>query len=325
MPNLTTGSAVRYICLVLALLLLPVTATAQKGRSNDRQTDRQTDRGRSDQRRSDDRRSDDRRGDQRQDNRPTHGLSPLGLQPPATPRTPWWEQRQVPSWERPQTPAWERQRTPTFELNQIPGWENGNVARAMLDRQRNQQQIGNRHRSRNQSSVVYVVEPYRYFPNPLPASNQFYVTPPPPTQPVAPEPPPPPPAPMGVLRLDVEPRAELQIFVDGVYFGTPADLGEEIALSPGTRRIELRAPGHRTLVFVAEIAADRLVTYRGVLESAGVTPPATPRPPVAVVPPAPAGNRTIYLIPGCYMGNVSPKEMALPPGCDISKLTTITP
>jgi hypothetical protein len=25
------------------------------------------------------------------------------------------------------------------------------------------------------------------------------------------------------------------------------------------------------------------------------------------------------------MGNVSPKEMALPPGCDISKLTTITP
>jgi hypothetical protein len=318
---------VRYICLVLALLVLPVTATAQKGRSNDRQSDRQTDRGRSDQRRSDDRRSDDRRGDQRQDNKPTHGLSPLGLQPPTTPRTPWWEQRQVPSWERPQTPAWERQRTPTFDLNQIPGWENGNVARAMLDRQRNQQQTGTRHRPRHLPPVVYLVEPYRYFPNTLPGSTQFVVTPPPPTQPVSPDPPPPPPAPMGVLFLDVEPRETLQIFVDGVYFGTPADLGDEIALSPGTRRIELRAPGHRALVFVAEIVADRMVTYRGMLDRAPDTPaaPQAPRAPQAPEAPKAVGSRTIYLIPGCYMGNVSPKEMALPPGCDLSKLTTITP
>ena len=33
----------------------------------------------------------------------------------------------------------------------------------------------------------------------------------------------------------------------------------------------------------------------------------------------------MYVIPGCYMGNVSPKNVALPAGCDISKLTTISP
>jgi hypothetical protein len=33
----------------------------------------------------------------------------------------------------------------------------------------------------------------------------------------------------------------------------------------------------------------------------------------------------MYLIPGCYMGNVSPKDVALPAGCDIKKLTTISP
>ena len=33
----------------------------------------------------------------------------------------------------------------------------------------------------------------------------------------------------------------------------------------------------------------------------------------------------MYLIPGCYMGNVQPTAAMLRPGCDISKLTTITP
>ncbi len=32
--------------------------------------------------------------------------------------------------------------------------------------------------------------------------------------------------PMGALRLEVEPKESLQIFVDGVYIGTPADLGD---------------------------------------------------------------------------------------------------
>ena len=33
----------------------------------------------------------------------------------------------------------------------------------------------------------------------------------------------------------------------------------------------------------------------------------------------------MYLIPGCYMGNVEPTAAMIRPGCDISKLVTMTP
>ena len=33
----------------------------------------------------------------------------------------------------------------------------------------------------------------------------------------------------------------------------------------------------------------------------------------------------MYLIPGCYMGNVPPQEVKLPAGCDASRVTTIKP
>jgi hypothetical protein len=59
--------------------------------------------------------------------------------------------------------------------------------------------------------------------------------------------------------------------------------------------------------------------------------PVAPTPPtIAPSPPkttsaVPAGSKTMYVIPGCYLGNVSPKEVALPPGCDLKKLMTILP
>ena len=62
---------------------------------------------------------------------------------------------------------------------------------------------------------------------------------------------------MGALRLEVEPKESLQIFVDGVFLGTPADLGDELELTPGTRRVELRARGYRSLAFSAEIVDGR--------------------------------------------------------------------
>jgi hypothetical protein len=282
------------------LLALPVTTGAQQRRSDDRRADnQQSNRNQSDQRRSDDRRSDDRRT-------------------PAATQLPWWERQQTPWWERQQTPAW--------ELKQIPGWEQGNVARALLDQQRYQQQpnTGNHRRPRHyQPSVVYVLPPYGYYPNSLATTAQFVGASPPPTAPFASEPQQPPP--MGALRLEVEPKESLQIFVDGVYVGTPADLGDELELLPGTRRIELRARGYRTLVFSAEITDGRLITYRGALERFEVERPAAPVVPAAVAPAAPVGSTTMYVIPGCYLGNVSPKTVVLPAGCDISKLTTISP
>ena len=88
---------------------------------------------------------------------------------------------------------------------------------------------------------------------------------------------PPPPEPeTGFLRLEVEPRHILQVFVDGLYLGTIADLGDDIELRLGARRIELRAPGYRTLVFDTRIEFDRTVVYRGALEPIE-EPPVAPR------------------------------------------------
>ena len=131
---------------------------------------------------------------------------------------------------------------------------------------------------------------------------------------------------LGGLRLEVEPKESLQVFLDNVYIGTPLDLADELELLPGIHRIELRAPGYRTLTFDVEIGSARLTTYRGTLDRleaapAPPSPSATPTP----QPQAPKGSTTMYLIPGCYLGNVSPKTVTLPPGCDINKMSTISP
>ncbi|HEX8029878.1 MAG TPA: hypothetical protein VF491_15500 [Vicinamibacterales bacterium] len=242
----------------------------------------------------------------------------------------------MPSWERPNTPSWESRKPP------VPGYAEGNVARALLDQQKNRRAYYNNYpgytnhpgaRYKNKPNFVYVIPPYGYgygYPYALPyaytVSGGSYETPPPPSEVVVttPEPPEPPLPAMGLLRIEVEPRELLQIFVDGVFVGTPADLGDEIELTTGPKRIELRAPGYRTLMFDADVVSGRSITYRGSLEPASA---ATPRPAIPPQPPvaAPTGSKTMYLIPGCYMGNVSPKELALPPGCDIKKLTTISP
>ena len=133
----------------------------------------------------------------------------------------------------------------------------------------------------------------------------------------------------GRLLLEVEPADVLQVFVDGEYVGTPVDLGSALDLRPGSRRIEFRAPGYRTLTIDAQIVSRRTIVYRASLERIGparvVPPPAAPVAPPAPAPFTPSGNRTMYLIPGCYMGNVPPQDLKLPAGCDLSKLTTITP
>jgi hypothetical protein len=135
----------------------------------------------------------------------------------------------------------------------------------------------------------------------------------------------------GRLLLEVEPADILQVFVDGEYVGTPADLGGALDLQPGSRRIEFRAPGYRTLTIDAQIVSQRTIVYRATLERIAPTrvvpPPAAPAAPPAPMPPpaVPSANRTMYLIPGCYMGNVPPQDLKLPAGCDLSRLTTIKP
>ena len=50
------------------------------------------------------------------------------------------------------------------------------------------------------------------------------------------------------------------------------------------------------------------------------------RPAEPTAPPyVPTGDRTLYVIPGCYVGNVPPKDVKLPANCDLSKVTTYVP
>ena len=55
--------------------------------------------------------------------------------------------------------------------------------------------------------------------------------------------------------------------------------------------------------------------------------PAAPQPePRAPEPPyVPSGDRTLYVIPGCYVGNIPPKDVKLPATCDLRKVTTFIP
>jgi hypothetical protein len=138
----------------------------------------------------------------------------------------------------------------------------------------------------------------------------------------------------GRLRLEVQPEHAWQLFVDAVFLGSHDDLGNEVELPPGPRRIELRAPGYEPLVFDARIELDRTITYRGRLERIVTAPqPPNAREPqhpdtpttTAPAPVAPTGSKTLYVIPGCYLGNVPPQADRLREGCDIGSLKIVTP
>jgi hypothetical protein len=100
----------------------------------------------------------------------------------------------------------------------------------------------------------------------------------------------------GRVRLEVEPAALLQIYVDGFYVGTPVDLNGELVLEAGPHSIDMRAPGYETFHLDVNVAPDRSITYRGSLKPASV---ASPGPTVQTRPDAaPRTPMTIYVIPG---------------------------
>ena len=339
----------RYTCLVAILIALPVTADAQQrvaagrgdrsaqtqSRSGQAQGERRAESRPADQRGADQhqngqRQNNQRQNDQRQTEQRTNSfLGPIGLPPqPSAQRAPWWEQRQIPAWEQRQTPWWEQKQTPSWERPQVPVSQMNNVAGHMLDQERDARRLARNPRpvhpiyrpGYGRPPVFYPLPPYGYY---FPFATYGYGTVS--SESVVEVTPPPPEPETGFLRLDVEPRHLLQVFVDGLYLGTIADLGDDIELRLGPRRIELRAPGYRTLIFDTRIEFDRTVVYRGALDPIEEQSVAPQAPLARDVPQAPPGSRIMYLIPGCYMGNVQPTAGMLRPGCDISKLVTSTP
>lgn len=114
----------------------------------------------------------------------------------------------------------------------------------------------------------------------------------------------------------------MQLYVDGLFVGTPSDFDGELTLVAGAHNVEVRAPGHANLGFAVQIPAGRSITYRGALQRVDATPLADPAPPPPDTPSVepPAAPSTFYFIPGCYMGNVPPAAVVLPASCDQTRL-----
>jgi len=152
------------------------------------------------------------------------------------------------------------------------------------------------------------------------------------TAPVVPSPPP-----TGTLRLDLQPSPTGQLFVEGAYVGTLDELGLDLTFATGTHRLEIREHGYEPFTLAVRIDADRHLVYRGMLTKL-VNPPASPGSPAPTTTPAPApaaadsaapappvARKLFYFIPGCYLGDVPPKDAGLPATCDHSRAVTFRP
>lgn len=117
----------------------------------------------------------------------------------------------------------------------------------------------------------------------------------------------------GVLRLEITPAVPMRYYVDGYFVGSSAELGHDVVLNAGARRVEIRAQGYRPLTLDTRINEGGASTYRGTLER--VSDDQSP-------PPRPTGPKTMFVIPGCYIGNVAPDRDALPKDCDVRRMTT---
>jgi hypothetical protein len=119
------------------------------------------------------------------------------------------------------------------------------------------------------------------------------------------------------LILDIHPPTA-QVFADGYYIGIPEDFRFEnggAVLEPGPHRIDIIARDHEPVAFDVNLARGQSATFRRNLTPIMRAPQPAPGDAVKA-PPAAKQPVTFYLIPGCYMGNVPPKEANLPATCD---------
>jgi hypothetical protein len=114
----------------------------------------------------------------------------------------------------------------------------------------------------------------------------------------------------GRLQLTLSSGVDPQIFVDGYYAGLFSDVAGELTLDAGAHTIELREEGFESLRLPVNIQPNEVLTYDIELT------PTVSAPLPSVEPVAEPAPTTIYVIPGCYVGNVPPQEVTLPAGCD---------
>jgi hypothetical protein len=72
----------------------------------------------------------------------------------------------------------------------------------------------------------------------------------------------------GGVSFEITPGTA-EVFLDGSYVGTVGDFTpttQPLGLTPGRHRIEIRAPGYRTMDFDLDVPAGQVLPYRGVME-----------------------------------------------------------
>jgi len=72
----------------------------------------------------------------------------------------------------------------------------------------------------------------------------------------------------GGVSFEISP-ATAEVFVDGTYVGTVGEFTpttQALGLPPGRHRIEIRAPGYRTMNVDADIVVGQVIPYRGQME-----------------------------------------------------------
>ena len=126
------------------------------------------------------------------------------------------------------------------------------------------------------------------------------------------------------LILEIHPPTA-QIFADGYYIGIPEDFRFEdggAVLEPGPHRIDILARGYEPVSFDVNLTRGQSATFRHILTPVMRAPQSAPDAAVKA-PPAAKRPATFYLIPGCYMGNVPPKEANLPATCDVARAMSV--
>jgi hypothetical protein len=121
------------------------------------------------------------------------------------------------------------------------------------------------------------------------------------------------------LILDINPPTA-QVFADGYYIGIPEDFrfaDGGAVLEPGPHRIDILDRDYEPVSFDVNLTRGQSATFRRTLTPIVRTQAAPDA--AAKAQPAPKQPTTFYLIPGCYIGNVPPKEANLPATCDIAR------
>src|SRR5262245_9682059 len=109
---------------------------------------------------------------------------------------------------------------------------------------------------------------------------------------------------IGLLRVAVPPGLSAEVYIDGYYAGVVDSLNGELSLDAGLHVLGLRANGFEPIEAGITVPSDDIVTYRAEFEP--VRPARVP--PADAAPAVPLEHGTIYVIPGCYVGNVAPRD-----------------